>query len=394
MPMRKLPILLLASAALFTASLAHADDQVWVKPLKADLIDGWTASLNGDANLTFFGAWQSGHESTSGTTASVFVSPKLEKLFANEWRAGFSAYIDAYHDRFSGDNYGNRAVAKAYGYVSTPYGDLEIGQQDGAAYKMAVTGPLFGSAAAIDDANITFFRDPATGQNLRSVFDIRSAVFSTANDAKISLYTPRLLGVELGVSYTPGLVKGFPFADSAPHVANRQSDLIDAALNYTGYFGKTSLGAYAGLSAGHNAQRTAGYDDLIDWAIGSELDYDFDDMTLAIGGAYRQTNSYDFDQYLAFAHGMTHAVHGSSTLTCGKWKAGVEYSGGRADAEAALPQIGFNGYELTAGYAFNDNLQATAGWQHEHLTRSTGAFYTGGQGLNLNAAFLYIHAHI
>ncbi|MDE3117350.1 MAG: porin, partial [Pseudomonadota bacterium] len=297
--------------------------------------------------------------------------------------------------QLSGDNYGNDVFQKAYLFAATPYGRVEIGQQDGAAYKMAMTGPLVADAIAIDDANITFFRDPTTGEAFTNVFAVRSGVFATANDAKLSYYTPRLLGVQLGVSYTPHMVKdGLPFISAGPHIADRQDNLIDAAVNYTGFFGRTSLGLYAGLSAGHNAARTPGHDDLFDWALGGELDYDLGDAALALGGAYHQSNGYTLDPSAAFAHGTTHVVHASTKLTVGSWLFGLEYSTGTADAEAALPKLYTDGYEASVGYAINANLQLTGGWQHLRFTRDSGVFYNGLPRANMDAGFLYLRFHV
>ena len=197
---------------------------------------------------------------------------------------GFKSMLNLYHDTLSGDNYGNDFFTKAYFFVAMPFGRIEFGQQDGAAYKMAITGPVVAEDVAIDDTDIAFFRDPITGDALGEDFESRSGVFATSNAAKLSYYSPRLFGVQLGVSYTPELVKGVvPFADHAPRVADRQNNVIEGAVNYTGFFGATSLGAYAGIAAGHNAQATPGHDDLLDWALGGEIDYDLGDVVLAAG---------------------------------------------------------------------------------------------------------------
>ncbi len=38
-----------------------------------------------------------------------------------------------------------------------------------------------------------------------------------------------------------------------------------------------------------------GHGDLYDGAIGGEADYDFGEVTLALGGAYHQSNGYRFE---------------------------------------------------------------------------------------------------
>ena len=384
----------LASVLLALSFAAPARADWTVSPLKTEA-DGWTFRLGGNANLTGYTAHQSGGMGRTSATASAFLDPRLEKLFSNGWQAGIRATLNLYHDELSGDRYGNDVFQKVYLFVQTPYGRVEIGQQDGAAYKMAVTGPVVADDTAIDNGNIAFFRDPATGTGFDRNFDIVSAVFATQNAAKISYYSPRLLGIRVGASYTPHMAKDvLPFVSAGPHVADRQDNLFEGAVNYTGFFGRTSLGAYAGFAVGHNAQRTAGHDDLFDWGLGGEADYNFGGATLAVGAAWRETNGYAFNTGAAFKTGTTHAAHVSTKLTTGPWLFGLEYSTGTADAEAAMPKLDFTGYEASLGYVINSNLQLSAGWQNERFTRSTGVFYTGTPKANMNAGFLTLHIHV
>lgn len=389
-------LLCVAVCAGFAVAPARASLSDWnISPLNLELGDGWTAALGGEANLTGYTAHQQGGIDRDGATASVFFDPRVEKLFDNGWRVGVKATLNAYHDTLSGDNYGNDFFQKAYLFVQTPYGRVELGQQDGAAYKMAMTGPLVASEAAIDDANIGFFRDPTTGGAMNGLSNVRTGVFATYNAAKLSYYSPRLFGIQVGLSYTPHLAKDvIPFVSPGPHVADRQDNLFEGAVNYTGNFGRTSLGAYAGFAAGHNAQQSAGHDDVFDWAMGGEVDYDFGDATLAVGGAYHESNGYTFDPGSAFNRGTTHAVHASTQLTAGAWLFGLEYSQGVADAVAAMPKLEITGTEASVGYVINSNLQLTGGWQHQRFTRSTGVFYNGRPEASMDAGFLYLQFHV
>jgi hypothetical protein len=373
-----------------------ADRSDWsVPPAKLELGDGWTARLGGAANLTIYTADQGGAGDRSGGTVSALVFPRLEKLFANGWRLGVRSTLNVYHDELSGDNYGNDFFQKAYLFLETPYGRFELGQQDGAAFKMSVTGPAVAEDVALDDADIVFFRDPVTGDALTEIFKVRSAVFATTNAAKISYYSPRLFGIRIGMSFTPHMAKDvLPYVSSGPHVPDRQENLFEGAINYTGFFGRTSVGAYAGFAAGHDAHRTAGHDDLFDWGLGAEVDEDLGGPVLAFGGAYRESNGYTLEPGAAFRTGTTRAVHLSTKLTLGAWQFGLEYLNGVADAEALMPKLDIAGYEVGIAYAINSNLRLTGGWQHQRFTRSTGTFYTGGRALDLDAAFLYLRVHV
>lgn len=382
---------LLTMQAAVAAPISNWD----VKPARLDLGEGWTVRLGGTANLTAYSAQQTGLSDRQGVTGSIFLHPRLEKLFANGWRVGLRSSLNAYHDALSGDNYGNDFVEKLYLFLDAPWGRVELGQQDGAAYEMSVTGPLVDEEAALDDPDISFFRDPATGKALIDNYEVRGGVFATRNAAKISYYTPRLLGVQIGVSYTPHLVKEvLPFVATPPHIADRQDDIVEGAINYTGYFGNTSLGAYAGIAAGHNANATPGHDDLLDWGLGAELDYDFGGTVLAVGGAWHQTNGYGFETEDVVSHGTSRAVHVSTTLTHGDWKIGLEYLKGVNDAAVGLPKRALSGYQVNAGYEINSNLELVAGWQHQRLTQSSGTFYNSGRALDLDAGYLHLRFHV
>ena len=386
---------LLAGMLLLAAPPALAQ-QRWLAPIKLDLGQEWTAHLGGDVNVTEFSASQSWSRWRSRPTASIFAAARIDKLFANEWRVGVATRLNLYHDRFSGDNYGNRFFAKVYGFVRTPYGEIEVGKQDGAAYTMAITGPLIAPQTAIDDANISFFADPRSGINLHAIFAPRSAVFSTSNDSKLTYFSPRLLGVQLGVSFTPSLARGpLRVPASAPSGGGRQSDLVDAALNYTGYFGRTSVGLYAGVVRGQLVHPELGQSDLLDWGLGGEVDYAFSDsLTAALGGAYRQSNTYAFDPFAATKTGHSDVLHGSATLVSGPYKIGVEYSDGTVGAAAGLPHLHLAGYELSTAYVVNRNLQLTLGFQHEHFVHSAAALYCGPSSLGFNAVFLFAQLHV
>lgn len=335
-------------------------------------------------------ARQSGGIDRQGLTAAALVSPEIQYPLDNGWTFGLRTALLVYHDRLAGDNYGNDILEKAYAYWQTAYGRLEVGQQDGAAYKLEATGPLVAGPPAIDDANVTFFIDPSTGKAFTNFFPVRTGVFATANDAKISYYSPRLIDLQVGVSFTPNETKGVPFLSHADDGPNRQRNIIEAGANYAHGYGRLTLHAYAGIVFGHTQQRAAGHEAARDWALGSEVDYKFsDDAVLAFGGAYRQSRGYAFDIDQSFSSGNTHAVHATALLTKGPWEFGFEYSDAVAGAEGALPRLTETGYEPAIGYAVNSNLQLTAGYQHADCSRGNGAFYNGKRDVALDAGFLY-----
>jgi hypothetical protein len=361
-----------------------------VSPASVSLGD-WTATLGGSVSATGYSANQDGGIDRTGTTASALLNAQISRTFDNGWEVALHAVFLPYHDQLSGDNYGNRFFEKDYVSVQTAYGRVEIGQQDGAAYSMSITGPKTDDPITIDDANVTYFRDPTTGEAFTNIFQVRTGVFASANDGKLSYYTPRLFGIQLGASYTPDEARhGLPFVGEAPQVPDRETNILEAAANYNGDLGAASLQFYSGLATGHDDARKPGHNGLLDWGFGGEADMDMGDVKLALGAGYRLSNAYTFDIDEAFHAGNTHAVRVSATATKGAWIAGLEYSDARAGDEPGLPGLHESGYQPSVGYVVNANLQLTLGWQHLRFTRDSGDFYDGKPDVSLQAVFLHL----
>jgi hypothetical protein len=384
-----------AFLAASTAQAAASDLTDWnITPASVSLGD-WTATLGGSASGAGFWANQDGVKDRTGVTASALLNPAIARTFANGWEFDIHAVFLPYFDQLSGDNYGNRFFEKGYVSLQTQYGRLEVGQQDGAAYSNSVTGPKVDDPAAIDDANVTFFRDPTTGQAFTNIFPVRTGVFASENFGKFSYYSPTLFGIQLGVSYTPYEARnGLPFAGKGPQVPDRQTNLMEAGATYNGDFGATSVQLYSGVAIGHDAARTLYHDDLLDWGLGGEIDYDLGEVKLAFGGGYRQSNGYTFDIDEAFRAGDTHSIRLSGTATTGPWILGLEYSDALAAHEPGLSSLHQIGYEPSLGYVVNTNLQLTLGWQHLRFTRDSGAFYNGQPDVAMQAVFLHALFHV
>ena len=377
-------------------------------PAAADLTD-WSVSplsvrlanlelrLTGDANGAVFTNDQPGFPGlpTTGATGALRFFPSLERDYDSGLIIALKGSILAFHDRLSNDRYGGDVFEKGYLSVQSGLGTLELGDTDGAAYRLAITGPKVDEKTSIENPEITFFRDPLTGRAFDEIFTVRTEVGSSVNFAKLSYYSPRLFGVQLALSYAPSEGKDvIPFVANGPHVPNRQRNLWEVAANYNGTFGALSVGAYAALAMAGNDARTAGHEGLTDWALGTALDYNLnDDWKISFGGSYRQTNAYAFDLNNVLASGSSRALHASASASYGSWIAGLEFTDGAADGSLGAPSLGVHGYEASLGYVLNSNLQLTTGWQQLRYARSTGVFYTGSK-FDANAYFLHLDFHV
>jgi len=376
---------------------------------RADLFD-WQVSPYtheiGSAQLTVGGSFDGTAYSAnqpsfvglndSGVTGAASVSAKIERTYDDGLVLSVKSVFEVFHDKLSGDNYGSDFVQKVYGVAQTGLGRVEIGMTDGAAYSLAVTGPTVDGVTSLDNPNATFFIEPATGRAFINHFAPNTAVEPTYNYAKISYYSPRLFGVAIGFSFTPSEGKDvIPFVTAGPKVFNRQKNMWEGAVSYQGESGRLSYGVSGTIAVGHATNKTPGHQGLTDWAFGAQADYDLrDDMKFSVGGAYRNTNQYTFDLNNALKIGGTHAVHLSSTLTCGSWIVGGEYETGSADGSVGLPTLGLHDVEASLGYVLNSNMQLTGGWQRLNYSRNTGLFYNGAKRISMDAEFLHLNFHI
>lgn len=385
---------LVALVACAFGAPAQADSTAgWVAPFSTSLGDGWTASLG--VNLS--GAVYATHQQhdRDGVQAFAVFAPSVVKDFAQGWEMGTKGSVLAYHDHLSGDNYGNDVFELAYLYAQTPYGRVEIGQDNGVAYGQSVTAPVVDSPVAINDANVTFFKDPKTGRAFNGIWNLRTGVFTSANYSKVSYLAPRFAGLQFGVSYTPYQAKGFPpFLDRDHHVPDRATDFVEGSANYQQQFGSWNVQAYTAIGTAHDAAPSAGHDDAWDWGAGVETDYSFDNSKLSLGTAYRVSNAYTFNVQQAAPHGTTGNIDSSIVYTAGPWITGVEYETGIADGVLGQPTLHENGWNPSVGYTVNSNLQLTLGWQYLHFRQSAGTFYNGKPSVGMDAAYLHANFNI
>lgn len=383
-----------ALCSVLLSGVAVAADIPEIPAFQADA-DGVTLTLGAAAQGTLSTAFQPGAPGLVRTqpAAAVTLLSDLERDTDGGMILALKSAFELYHDRLDSDNYGGDLVQKVYGQVQTGLGSLEVGMNDGVAYTLAVTGPVVDSEAGLDNPNATFFRTP-NGGAVNGVFALNSVVESSLNYAKFSYLTPKLFGLQIGVSYTPSAAKYvLPFADTAPRLAGRQENFWETAVRYDDDFGPFTVSLSGGAAFAHadTQTKTAGHEGLTDWSIGGQLAYPLDDATtISVGGAYRHSNGYAFDIQNVLGQGGTRSAHLSGKLERGAWSFGVEYGDGAAEGGSA-DTLGLRGYETALGYRFNRSWLASLGWQQLDYSRQSGTFYNGREKMQLDALFLHLH---
>jgi predicted porin len=190
-----------------------------------------------------------------------------EGTLDNGMVAGVLATLSLGDDWNSHFNNNDATFRELFAYLEGGFGRFEIGGTDGAAFKMHYTSPWFVPGNGVDSPNIlnaavggitsttttTAFVPigPATNvlvttTNTNTVAGFRHATFSlmAADANKVTYFTPRFAGFQLGLSYTPETTFNGPNPNGLGVVANNTSieDVVEVALNYAGSFGSVDLG--------------------------------------------------------------------------------------------------------------------------------------------------------
>ena len=276
---------------------------------------------------------------------------------------GWMSFLLA-HDELSGDNYGNDTIQKAYLYLQTGFGRLEIGQQDGAAYQVGVTSPTVDDHISLENPDSILFRDsPVFCKCGFLEFDQVAQVTrqnTSSNAAKFTYISPRLFGAQIGFSYTPNLVKApLPFLGNPSNGPDQQASLVEGVASYNTFVSDIAIGLSAAYT--HGALRNPsvmGGGDLSDWSFGLQFAKMIGDVRLSGGVAYRISNGIEFSQYVTGSR-KDNRVHTSVMAEWNRFSVGGEFS--RTDFGPRTAII--DAYQLAAAYRPNDNLYVSLGWQ-------------------------------
>jgi len=273
--------------------------------------------------------------------------------------AGAALKLQIGDDENNALNTGDDATfSEAYAYLEGGFGRMELGATDGAAFKMHYSSPWFVPGNGVDSPNIYNI------QNLAGSISSRTSTYSllAEDDNKISYFTPRLAGFQLGASFTPDTAND-PVANGFGVTRTNSSteDVFEIAANYAGELGGVSVGADVFYVTGEAA--LAGADDPEE--VGAGLSLGFAGFTL--GGAYTSVENV----VAGTQSTVTVASRGNETDTwtvglaygTGPWTVGVAYLESEAENNLGA-DIGSNsflqvggGYSLGAGVDLGLDVQ-------------------------------------
>ena len=343
---------LLASTALVSASLVGAP---------AFASDPLTVTVSGGIVTGFYFVDADDVYSTDDTKVAISARSleiNGEGTLDNGMVAGASLVLEMGDDEGASANQGDEVTfQEAFAYLEGGFGRVEIGGTDGAAFKMHYTSPCFVPGNGVDSPNI--FNSNAISSTSGTVAANSPSSFAliTEDAPKISYFTPRLSGFQLGASYTPDATVRDPFSNGfgvSPTAGNGIEEVFEVALNYAGEIGDVELGVDVYYVTGDGP---ASAPDPKEKGIGASLGF----AGFTLGGAYKETE--DLWSGAASSPNAEEEVWtvGISYAT-GPWTVGVAMIDSEWSSPSAQPwttkmlQVG-GGYSLGAGVDLGLDVQ-------------------------------------
>ena len=229
-----------------------------------------------------------------------------------------------------GDSVGDQIDENFIRFSNDSWGTIEMGGRDGPAQKMLTLGPAVDFHHIIGTAAFSYIN---AGTN-----DTGGAIFvlgRLSDSYKVSYYTPRMGGFQIGVGYEPepGLDGGNQTNALSPDTsttAGSNSEFIEVGLNYVGDFGDASV--RGGIMYAHgNQEGTAAVGPLLDDQtiinVGAQVGYG----SVTVGGAYQ---SGDVNHNAgAVRTGDDIAWRAAVSYSMGAWLVGAGYAKRSLDDE-------------------------------------------------------------
>jgi len=279
----------------------------------------------------------------------------------------------------------NATFSEVYAFLEGGFGRVEIGGTDGAAFKMHYSSPWFVPGNGVDSPNI--YNMDANGAAAGGSFASQTSTYSLlAEDSnKISYFTPRLAGFQLGASFTPDAGVNDPIANGfgASTTNSAVEEVFEIAANYAGDVAGASVGVDVYYVSGE-AAAAAGTDDPEELGVGASVG--FGGFTL--GGAYKTTE------------GIAAASQGGATLTAngveadswtvglaygsGPWTVGVAYFESETESNATLTNAENNFLQVGGGYSLGAGVDV--GLDIQFIEDTPAAAAAGGTTIDSTSA--------
>lgn len=355
--------------------------------------------VSDDLDTTVAGVAGTGNQHPHAFRNDTMIAFKIDGK--NDSGLGYGGEINLLAD-VSSDVQGRGANAsKTVVYLDGMWGRFELGSNVGAEGTMKVDAASIARATGGINGDWNFFANAAdqylaqaalplaygaldnpaglTGNNgVTTLTPNYTGNHTEENLNKITYYTPRFSGFQLGLSYLPDQVnRGQGFSnigaagglnvngpDRSNNLAGKAQNIFTGGLSYDNKFGDIGLAAAATGMWGNASDSL--YEDLQAWNVGAKLAY----MGFSVAGSYGDWGDSN----------MLKADNADNTTY---WTAGAAYEYGPFGASVTYLNSTFDCGLLSAGAgsAVGNNANCSAAGENEFGSLSAGVDYKLAPGL-------------
>ena len=355
---------LLGTSALVTASLLAGP---------AFASDPLTVTVSGGIVTGFYFVDADDNNNNTDDTKVAISARSLEingeGTLDNGLVAGASLIIELGDDEGAVSQGDEATFQEAFAYLEGGFGRVEIGGTDGAAFKMHYSSPWFVPGNGVDSPNIfnangAQLATTAVNGSAISVSSPSTYSLGTEDAPKISYFTPRLSGFQLGVSYTPDAGVHDPFSNGwgLSTTNSALEEVFEFAANYAGEIGSVELGVDVFYLTG---EASAFASDATEVGVGASLGF----AGFTLGGAYKESENLTGGYLISSVAGSGGEIEETVWTVglaygTGPWTVGVAYieselentTTGNDSATTEFLQVG-GGYSLGAGVDLGLDIQ-------------------------------------
>lgn len=244
---------------------------------------------------------------------------------------------------------------EAFLYLESGLGRVEVGDRDSAAALMHYAAPEVG--IGINDGDVSDWVANPTVSDADSAFESTYLYLGEDKGTKISYFTPRLAGFQLGVSYIPE----FEQLNNEQPADDRYHQGVALGANFVDSLGPVAVAASATFLRAEAPDGMAGIEDARGYAFGLELGY----AGFTLGGSYASTRGS--------ADGGTDASRSLDgegwdlglAYETGPWAVSFSHFHGEAEGAVALPgRDKSDVFMLSARYALGPGVSLAGSLYH------------------------------
>ena len=252
-------------------------------------------------------------------------------------------------------------IDESFMWMSGSFGKINLGSENAASYLMG-----YGSVAASHwsaGVNSPGSRFHTTGGNAAG-FNTTNAQL-TSDAEKITYFTPRMSGFQLGVSYTPERAQDIAsYAGPAGNAdAGDQSEVVEIGANWTGKMGGTSVGVSGSWGEASEEVSSVTGDDRQEITLGVKVSMN----NITVGARFNNDN-----QGTAGSSTDREAWQVGVRYKSGPWGMGVQIANNEVGQGAGAGADEARAMEIGGSYSIGPGITMVGGVQVHDLSDSAG----------------------